>query len=105
MRSGGFTILTDPNLVHRHEKVGLGKGPHATRLTDPAMEPARLAAMRVVDPGMVVPVHHAEYDVFTSSVEDLLEAAEAAPLRAKVRPLTPGETWELPPAGTPAGLW
>ena len=57
--------------------------------------------MRLVDPGTVVPVHHAEYDVFTSSVEDFLVAAS---LRAKVRPLTPGETWELPPAGTPAGL-
>ncbi len=63
-----------------------------------------LAAMRLVDPGTVVPVHHADYDVFTSSPEDFLEAAEAASLRAKVRPLTPGETWELPPAGTPAGL-
>jgi L-ascorbate metabolism protein UlaG (beta-lactamase superfamily) len=254
MRCGGFTILTDPNFVHRHEKVGLGHGLHATRLTDPAMEiedlppidlvllshyhgdhfdqvaqerldrgipivttpqaagqltelgftaalgldtwdavtvtagsrslritscpgqhgpgvadlvlpdvmgsmvewgeaarsrtlyitgdtlmvddlteiPRRypaidigifhlggtkvlgilvsmdaeqgLEAMRLVDPGTVVPVHHADYDVFTSALEDFLEAADAASLRAKVRPLAPGETWELPPPGTPAGL-
>lgn len=38
MRYGGFTILTDPTFVHRHEKVDLGHGLHSTRLTDPAME-------------------------------------------------------------------
>jgi hypothetical protein len=57
--------------------------------------------LRLVDPGTVVPVHHADYYVFTSSLEDFLEAAS---LSVKVRSLTPGETWELPPAATPAGL-
>ena len=63
-----------------------------------------LAALKLIDPGTVVPVHHADYDVFTSPLEDFLEATDGASLRAKVRPLAPGETWELPPAGTPAGL-
>jgi L-ascorbate metabolism protein UlaG (beta-lactamase superfamily) len=35
---GGFTILTDPTFVHRHEKVNLGYGLSTTRLTDPAMD-------------------------------------------------------------------
>ena len=63
-----------------------------------------LEALKLIDPGTVVPVHHADYDVFTSPLEDFLEATDRASLRAKVRPLAPGETWELPPAGTPAGL-
>lgn len=38
IRYAGFTILTDPNFLHRHEKVHLGYGLHATRLTDPALD-------------------------------------------------------------------
>ncbi|MFC7491092.1 MULTISPECIES: MBL fold metallo-hydrolase [unclassified Knoellia] len=38
LRYSGFTILTDPTFVHRHEKVDLGYGLSSTRLTDPAME-------------------------------------------------------------------
>lgn len=38
IRYGGFTILTDPNFLHRGERVHLGYGLHATRRTDPAME-------------------------------------------------------------------
>jgi hypothetical protein len=38
LRYRGFTILTDPTFVHRHEKVPLGYGMSAKRLTDPAVE-------------------------------------------------------------------
>lgn len=38
LRYAGFTIMTDPNFVHRHEQVALGGGLRATRQTDPAME-------------------------------------------------------------------
>ena len=38
IRYGGFTILTDPTFVHRHEKVDLGYGLSTTRLTDPAVD-------------------------------------------------------------------
>lgn len=38
IRYGGFTILTDPTFVHRHEKVSLGYGLSSTRLTDPAVD-------------------------------------------------------------------
>lgn len=38
IRCAGFTILTDPNFIHRHEQVDIGGGLKATRLTDPALE-------------------------------------------------------------------
>src|SRR5215203_4379883 len=38
IRYAGFTILTDPNFIHMHEKVPLGFGLHATRVTNPSME-------------------------------------------------------------------
>src|SRR3954447_431511 len=38
IRYAGFTILTDPTFVHMHEKVDIGYGMSATRLTNPAME-------------------------------------------------------------------
>src|SRR5215204_63082 len=38
IRYADFTILTDPNFIHRHEQVPLGYGLHATRLTDPARD-------------------------------------------------------------------
>ena len=38
IRYGGFTILTDPTFIHRHEQVPIGYGMHATRLTDPAID-------------------------------------------------------------------
>lgn len=48
IRCGGFTILTDPTFVHRHEKVPLGYGLSTKRLTDPAMEIADLPALDLV---------------------------------------------------------
>lgn len=38
LRYGGFTILTDPNFVHRGEDVPIGYGLTTRRLTDPAVE-------------------------------------------------------------------
>ena len=38
IRYAGLTILTDPTFVHRHERVPIGYGLHATRLTKPAMD-------------------------------------------------------------------
>lgn len=48
IRCGGFTLLTDPNFLHRGERIHLGYGMHATRLTDPAMEPGDLPALDAV---------------------------------------------------------
>jgi L-ascorbate metabolism protein UlaG (beta-lactamase superfamily) len=38
IRYAGFTVLTDPNFIHMHEKVDLGYGLSATRQTNPALE-------------------------------------------------------------------
>jgi L-ascorbate metabolism protein UlaG (beta-lactamase superfamily) len=48
IRCGGFTILTGPNLVHRHEQVSIRYGTHATRLTDPAIEIGALPELHLV---------------------------------------------------------
>jgi L-ascorbate metabolism protein UlaG (beta-lactamase superfamily) len=38
IRYAGFTILTDPTFIHKHEQVPLGYGLHTTRLTNPAID-------------------------------------------------------------------
>lgn len=48
IRCAGFSVLTDPNFVHMHEKVDIGYGMTATRLTDPAMEIADLPPIDLV---------------------------------------------------------
>lgn len=42
IRYAGFTVLTDPNFLHRHEVARLGYGLRSKRLTDPALEIADL---------------------------------------------------------------
>ena len=44
----GFTILTDPTFIHKHEQTWLGGGLHTTRLTNPAMELADLPPLDLV---------------------------------------------------------
>jgi len=48
IRYGGFTVLTDPNFLHRGDRVHLGYGLHSTRRTDPAMEIEDLPPLDVV---------------------------------------------------------
>ncbi len=48
IRCGGFTILTDPTFVHRHESVSIGYGMSTTRLTDPALDVADLPPLDLV---------------------------------------------------------
>ncbi|HET8784754.1 MAG TPA: MBL fold metallo-hydrolase [Candidatus Limnocylindrales bacterium] len=48
IRHSGFTILTDPNFVHRGEEVPLGLGLTTTRLTDPATEIGDLPPLDLV---------------------------------------------------------
>ena len=48
LRLAGFTILTDPTFIHRHEQTWLGYGLHTTRLTDPALEIADLPSLDFV---------------------------------------------------------
>ena len=48
IRYAGFTILTDPNFIHMHEKVDLGYGLSATRQTNPALEIHELPPLDLV---------------------------------------------------------
>jgi L-ascorbate metabolism protein UlaG (beta-lactamase superfamily) len=52
-------------------------------------------AVRLIDAGTSVPVHYDDYDVFTSSLEDFLAAAEEAGLRERVHALARGESMAL----------
>jgi L-ascorbate metabolism protein UlaG (beta-lactamase superfamily) len=48
IRCAGFTILTDPNFLHRGEQVRLGYGLRATRLTEPALDIQQLPALDLI---------------------------------------------------------
>ena len=48
IRYAGFTILTDPNFLHKGEHVHLGYGLRSERLTDPAIEMDRLPPIDLV---------------------------------------------------------
>ena len=93
----GFTLLTDPNFVHRHEKVPLGYGLEAERLTDPALEIGDLPALDCVV------LSHFHGDHFDQVAErelpkDLLIAtppqAEAELRQRGFTNVTGLETWE-----------
>jgi L-ascorbate metabolism protein UlaG (beta-lactamase superfamily) len=45
LRIGGFTLLTDPNFLHRGQRAYLGKGLWTKRLTEPALLPTQLPAL------------------------------------------------------------
>jgi L-ascorbate metabolism protein UlaG (beta-lactamase superfamily) len=48
VRLGSFTVLTDPNLLHRGQRAYLGRGLWSRRLTEPAMQPADLPTLNAV---------------------------------------------------------
>nr|WP_243715658.1 MBL fold metallo-hydrolase [Micromonospora sp. KC207] len=48
LRVGGFTLLTDPNFLHRGQRAYLGRGLWSRRRTDPALEIAQLPALDAV---------------------------------------------------------
>jgi L-ascorbate metabolism protein UlaG (beta-lactamase superfamily) len=45
LRIGAFTLLTDPNFLHRGQRAYLGNGLWTKRLTEPALQPAQLPAL------------------------------------------------------------
>ncbi len=45
LRLGGLTLLTDPNFLHKGQRVYLGYGLFSKRRTEPAMQPAQLPAL------------------------------------------------------------
>ncbi|MEV5763264.1 MBL fold metallo-hydrolase [Micromonospora sp. NPDC052213] len=48
LRIGGFTLLTDPNFLHRGQRAYLGKGLWSRRRTDPALRIAQLPSLDAV---------------------------------------------------------
>ncbi|QCX26805.1 MBL fold metallo-hydrolase [Nocardioides jishulii] len=48
LRLGSFTLLTDPNFLHRGQRAYLGKGLWSRRLTEPALQPAALPPLDAV---------------------------------------------------------
>jgi len=48
LRLGGFTVLTDPNFLHRGQRAYLGYGLTSKRLTEPALQPHELPPLDAV---------------------------------------------------------
>ena len=48
IRLGSFTVLTDPNFLHRGQRAYLGKGLWSRRLTEPALKVGELPALDAV---------------------------------------------------------
>ena len=48
VRLGSFTLLTDPNFLHRGQRAYLGKGLWSRRLTEPALGPGALPPLDAV---------------------------------------------------------
>lgn len=67
LRYAGFTILTDPNFLHKGDHVHLGYGLTSRRLTDPALE---LDALPPID---LVVLSHLHEDHFDRVVEERLD--------------------------------
>lgn len=57
LRYGGFTLLTDPNFLHRGDHAKLGYGLRSKRLTEPAMSIAELPPLDFV----VLSHHHGDH--------------------------------------------
>src|SRR3712207_9395020 len=48
LRLGPFTLLTDPNFLHRGQRAYLGKGLWTKRLTEPALQPTQLPSLDAI---------------------------------------------------------
>jgi L-ascorbate metabolism protein UlaG (beta-lactamase superfamily) len=48
IRLGSFTLLTDPNFLHRGQRAYLGKGLWSRRLLEPALQPADLPPLDAI---------------------------------------------------------
>jgi L-ascorbate metabolism protein UlaG (beta-lactamase superfamily) len=48
LRLGPFTVLTDPNFLHRGQRAYLGKGLWSRRLTEPSLQPSELPPVDAV---------------------------------------------------------
>lgn len=93
----GFTIMTDPNFLHKGNSVHLGYGIHSKRLTNPAIE---LAEVPKVDFVLLSHLHEDHFDrvvlrklARTTPIVTTPQAAE--PLKKKgFKTIYPLKTWE-----------
>jgi L-ascorbate metabolism protein UlaG (beta-lactamase superfamily) len=53
-------------------------------------------ALEIIRPSTAVPVHHSDYTVFKSPLDDFRRRAEAADLATTIVYLDPGDTYEIP---------
>lgn len=97
IRYAGFTVLTDPNFLHRGEKVPLGYGLRSARLTEPAL------SLDELPPIDLVVLSHFHGDHFDQRVIRELDRslpivttrhAARALYRRGFRAPYPLETWE-----------
>lgn len=97
IRYGGFTILTDPNFLHKGEQVRLGYGLRSTRRTEPALGIGELPPLDLVV------LSHLHEDHFDRVAERRLDRTvpivttghAAAALRGKgFRAASALDTWE-----------
>ena len=96
VRLGGFTLLTDPNFLHRGQRAYLGKGLWSRRLTEPALAPAQLPALDAV---VLSHLHGDHWDRVARRELDrtppVLTTTSAAPRLARQGFTTQGlDTWE-----------
>ncbi len=96
VRFAGFTILTDPTFVHKHESVSIGYGMHTKRLIDPAME---IGALPPLDFIVLSHFHGDHFDQVAEreldNASDRHDAPVAKELRERgFRAPHPLKTWE-----------
>ena len=57
IQAGGFTLLTDPNFLHRGDRAYVGLGLSTRRRTEPALSPAQLPPLDAI----VLSHHHGDH--------------------------------------------
>lgn len=97
IRYGGFTILTDPNFLHRGEQVHLGYGMTSRRLTEPSIGFALLPEFDFV---LLSHLHEDHFDRLVARRLDRSTPIVTPPAAARAlremgfRAATPLDTWE-----------
>lgn len=96
LRLGSFTVLTDPNFLHRGQRAYLGKGLWSRRLTEPAMQ---ISQLPVLDAVVLSHLHGDHFDRVARRELDraapVITTTEAADRLAGWGFTTQGlETWE-----------
>ncbi len=91
--TGDTDVFSDMSLVSQFHKVDVmlaAIGDHFT------MGPERAAlAVKLVNPGTVIPMHYGTFPVLTGTPEDFAKALKKQKVRSKLRVLAVGETLKL----------